>query len=256
MGNQGQVSEEVRSGLGHRPEETAWAKARRGERRGGFVELGEVWTLRTQGDTARPAFGRACSAVLKTSRCCRQEVPPRISQARSGDRPNCTKVERGRWDDTGRPKAGLVERVGKKKELSQGVEAEGLVRWSQVWLPTATHPRWKHSIQSHDRLPRNETIMMTGGNSRFWSFCGAYVISFCPQARPIMQTALFHFTALEMQVQRHEMTCCSSYKPTVSNLQLTDFPFSILPFTQACWLIALGWERWVMHDLEFAHSMV
>lgn len=73
----------------------------------------------------------------------------------------------GRWDGTGRPKAGLVEGVGEEKELSQGVEAEGLVRWSQVWLPTSTHPRWKHSIQSHDWLPRNETIMMTGGNSRF-----------------------------------------------------------------------------------------
>ena len=55
-------------------------------------------------------------------------MPPRISQAGSGDRPNCTKVERGRWDGTGRPKAGLVERVGEEKELSQGVEEEGLVR--------------------------------------------------------------------------------------------------------------------------------
>ena len=94
-------------------------------------------------------------------------MPPRISQAGSGDRPNCTKVERGRWDGTGRPKAGLVERVGEEKELSQGIEAEGLVRRSQVWLPTSAHPRWKHSIQSHDQLPRNETIMMIGGNSHF-----------------------------------------------------------------------------------------
>lgn len=41
-GIRGKFQEEVTSGLGHRPEETAWAKARRGERRGGFVELGEV----------------------------------------------------------------------------------------------------------------------------------------------------------------------------------------------------------------------
>lgn len=89
------------------------------------------------------------------------------SQARSDGRPRYTEVERGRGDGTGRPKAGLVGRVGEERELSQGVEAEGLVRWSQVWLPTAAHPRWKHSIQSHDPLPRNETIMTTGGNSRF-----------------------------------------------------------------------------------------
>lgn len=89
------------------------------------------------------------------------------SQARSDGRPRYTEVERGSGDGTGRPKAGLMGRVGEERELSQGVEAEGLVRWSQVWLPTAAHPRWKHSIQSHDPLPRNETIMTTGGNSRF-----------------------------------------------------------------------------------------
>ena len=68
----------------------------------------------------------------------------------------------------------------------------------------------------------------------------------------MMQTALSYFTAWEMQVQRHEMTCCHSYKPTVPNLQPTDFPFSVLLFTQACWLTALGSKRRVMHDSVFA----
>lgn len=69
----------------------------------------------------------------------------------------------------------------------------------------------------------------------------------------MVQTALSYFTAWEMQVQRPEMTCSSSYKPTVSNLQPTDFPFSVLPFTQVCWLTALGWERRMMPDSVFAH---
>ena len=53
--------------------------------------------------------------------------------------------------------------MGEEKELSQAVEKEGLVIWSQLWLPTEARPRWEHSIQSRDQLPKNET----GGNSRF-----------------------------------------------------------------------------------------
>ena len=34
--------------------------------------------------------------------------------------------------------------MGEEKELSHGVETEGLVRCSQLWLPTEARPRWEH----------------------------------------------------------------------------------------------------------------
>lgn len=79
--------------------------------------------------------------------------PPGISQARSDGCPNHTKVERRRSDGTGRPKAGLVERVGEEKELSHGVETEGLVRCSRLWLPTEARPRREHSIHCVTNFP-------------------------------------------------------------------------------------------------------
>ena len=43
--------------------------------------------------------------------------------------------------------------MGEEKELSHGVETEGLVRCSQLWLPTEARPRWEHSIHCVTNFP-------------------------------------------------------------------------------------------------------